>query len=180
MVESLKRAFATDPVGKSNCNTNLNLQECIDYELWSVRQNKKYNLELFSKSVFGRGLETGEMIKTESLRLLRLWPDSAWLISSGQQLPRQVLAFKELITDISHAVCELRLQGEHALSFLNDYCPVDLKQGKIRTAGTVRTIICNFQVTLWWDEISDIRILVDRSYAQSLSLHIQQLFVRWP
>jgi len=130
-------------------------------------------------SVFDQDLNFGEMITSDNLRLIQLWPQVAYLISAEDSLPDTAYEFESLITDIGHGFCDLNLSGEGALVFLNDYSSADLDQQFVNSNRTVRTSLGHFQILLWWDEASNIHILVDRSYAQSFTDYIGHITSRW-
>ncbi len=170
---------ATDVTGALDGRPDLLLSEVVDRCLWSIQSSKALTLDTFARTVFNRNSKMGSMQKKGGLRLVQLWPDKAYLLSNQFQLPGEASDFAAIATDISHAYCELSLSGGGSLSYLNAYTTADLEDETIRTARCVRTRLGRYPITLWWDSPSDIRILVDRSYALSISRHFENLAQRW-
>ena len=168
-----------DPQFKFATESDLSLREIDVRGLWSIQSNATYNLDSFSKAGFNQTLAFGAMLKTDGLRLIRLWPQAAYLLSDDYALPDSITHFDSMITDISHGFIELILSGGNAPAFINDYCSADISQPAIVNAGTLRTRLGQFDILLWWDDITDIRILVDRSHAQSFVSYLQSLSSRW-
>lgn len=179
MIRLPTKELATDCPEVLSQQRQLDLKEISQRGLWSIRSNANHDLNGFAGVVFNQQLKFGEMITAGSLRLIQLWPQAAYLISDEQVLPDSVSAFDTMVTDIGHGFCEFSLSGDRAVSFLNDYTSVDLNQNNISSNRTVRTRLGQFQTLLWWDEATDIRILVDRSYAQSLVDYLQNIADRW-
>ncbi len=168
-----------DPQIKLATESNLSLREINIQGLWSVQSNARHKLDAFSKTVFDQTLTFGTMLKTDDFRLIRLWPRAAYLLSDDYALADSVSHFDSMITDISHGFIDLSLSGDNALAFINDYCSADINQPAIVDARTLRTRLGQFDILLWWDDITDIRILIDRSYAQSFASYLQSLSSRW-
>ncbi len=179
MTDLIKRETVTDGGVIQSPNSSLVLNEIVDRFLWSVQPDHKGNLSVFTEAVFATAPRPGEVLKKDSLRLLYLWPHKAWLISSTAELPHTVDDFCGIMTDISHGYCEFRLGGEHTLEFLGSYSsanPADQCAGAKRS---LRCLLGQYPVLLWWDDIADIRLLVDRSYAQSFYDYLASLMARW-
>ncbi len=170
---------ATDCNGVFSEPRQLDLKEISQRGVWSIRSNANHDLNSFAGVVFNQQLKFGEMIKTGSLRLIQFWPQAAYLISDELFLPDSVSAFDTMVTDIGHGFCEFSLSGDRAVSFINDYTSVDINQNNIGRNRTVRTNLGHFSILLWWDEATDIHILVDRSYAQSLVDYLHKISDRW-
>jgi len=128
-------------------------------------------------AVFADTLPACGMTSAGSLRLLKLWPQRAWLLAHRQSLPAEVGAFEDMMTDITHGVCEFRLGGEHAWAFLGSYTSVDLTAPV--DSGCRRCLLGQYSLVLWWDDTGDIRLLIERSYAQSFYDYLAQLMARW-
>lgn len=179
MASQLVKQLATNNSGVVPLHRGLSLCEISGGGLWSIRSSASHDLNSFAMSVFDQDLNFGEMITFDNLRLIQLWPQAAYLISAGDSLPDTAYEFESLITDIGHGFCDLVLSGDGALAFLNDYSSADLDQQIVSNNRTVRTSLGHFQILLWWDEASNIHILVDRSYAQSFTDYIGHITSRW-
>jgi hypothetical protein len=179
MTSQLVKERATNSSGVISQQRGLSLCEINIGGLWSIRSSASHDLNGFARSVFDQDIKFGEMITFDNLRLIQLWPQAAYLITADNSLPDTASEFETLITDIGHGFCDLNLSGEGALVFLNDHSSVDLNQQNISINRTVRTSLGHFQILLWWDEATDIHILVDRSYAQSFADYLAHLADRW-
>jgi sarcosine oxidase gamma subunit len=84
-----------------------------------------------------------------------------------------------MVTDISHGICELSLVGDQALDFLGNHTSANLKDPRVTETRNLRCLLGQYPVILWWDQVADIRLLVDRSYAQSLCDYLKHLMQRW-
>lgn len=146
--------------------------------LWSIRANANFDLNRFSESLFQRDIQFGEMIANDQLRLIRLWPDAAYLYSQQVELPAIAAGFETMITDISHGFCRIQLAGENALPFLNNYCSADLEQVTINSNQCLRTSLGHYSIVIWWDSKSELQLLVDNSYAHSFTDFLNTLALR--
>lgn len=155
------------------------LNEVAGDGLWSMQSSKTLKLEAFASIVFKQHTKMGAMLATNELRLIQFAPGKAYLFSDQCQFPGKAADFETIATDISHGFCQLLLSGDDALKFLNAYTTVDLEDEAITTARCLRTRLGQYAITLWWDKLSDIHILVDRSLARSLGSYLQRLSMRW-
>jgi heterotetrameric sarcosine oxidase gamma subunit len=158
-------------------NADLTLTEVEILSLWSIQGNHQQDLAKFVMAVFSESVPACGMTSTGGLRLLKLWPQRAWLLAHRHSLPAEVAAFETLMTDITHGVCEFRLGGEHAWPFLGSYTSADLSAPV--GSGCRRCLLGQYPLVLWWDDIGDIRLLIERSYAQSFFDYLAQLMTRW-
>ena len=158
---------------------DLSLKKMAIAGLWSVRSTANQDLNSFSNVVFSQEINIGEMITVDALRLIRVWPQAAYLLSGEEILPGSVSGFETMVTDIAHGFCQLSIAGDEAVAFLNDYSYADINQKKIMSGRTIRTALGHYQTLMWWDDPTDIRILVDRSYAQSFGDYLHHLLQRW-
>jgi sarcosine oxidase gamma subunit len=158
-------------------NADLALTEIEILSLWSIQGNHQQDLAEFVMAVFADAVPAGGMASAGGLRLLKLWPQRAWLLAHRHSLPAEVAAFEALMTDITHGVCEFRLGGEHAWAFLGSYTSVDLAAPL--DTDCRRCLLGQYPLVLWWDDIGDIRLLIERSYAQSFYDYLAQLMARW-
>tara|TARA_R110002096_G_scaffold237486_1_gene428293 strand:+ start:54 stop:527 length:474 start_codon:yes stop_codon:yes gene_type:complete len=146
--------------------------------LWSVRANANHDLNHFSNSLFGQSIQFGEMIASDGLRLVQLWPGAVYLFSQQTQLPAATSEYENMITDISHGFSNIQLIGDSVLPFLNNYCSADLEQADITARQCLRTSLGHYPIIIWWNSVSEVQLLVDRSYAQSLSEFLTALALR--
>lgn len=173
---------ATDGSALRSENADLTLTEIEILSLWSVQGNREQDLAEFVMAIFAEvvpayGMLSAGMSSASSLRLLKLWPQRAWLLAHRRSLPAEVAPFEALMTDITHGVCEFRLAGEHAWAFLGSYTSVDLA-APVDT-GCRRCLLGQYPLVLWWDDSADIRLLIERSYAQSFFGYLAELMTRW-
>ncbi|MCP4769150.1 MAG: hypothetical protein GY875_23190 [Gammaproteobacteria bacterium] len=179
MAELSERETVTDGDAITSPDSRLVLSEIEDRFVWSVQPDHRGNLNAFTEAVFAAAPRAGEVLKMDSLRLLYLWPHKAWLLSSSAQLPHAVDDFSAIMTDIGHGFCEFRLGGEHALDFLGSYCSANPAQQSGGAKRSLRCLLGQYQVLLWWDDSADIRLLVERSYAGSFYDYLASLIARW-
>ncbi len=151
------------------------IQPAEDFGLWSIQANASLDLNDFSHSLFDQEIKFGEMITLESERLIQLWPKSAYLLSTQSALPNSASVFDSIITDISHGFCQINLRSTSALSFLNEYCSANIQQVNILRNQTLRTRLGQYSVLIWWDNSSDIHLLIERSYTQSFTGFLHSL-----
>ena len=158
-------------------NADLTLTEVEILSLWSIQGNQQQDLAEFVIAVFSESVANCAMKTTGGLRLLKLWPKRAWLLANRHSLPVEIAAFEALMTDITHGVCEFRLGGADAWAFLASYTSADLT-APVDT-DCRRCLLGQYPLVLWWDDIRDIRLLIERSYAQSFFDYLAQLMTRW-
>lgn len=168
-----------DASGALQGHPGLSLKEIAQDGLWSIQSSRTLRLESFARIVFNQDAKIGTMLEAPGLRLIQFAPNKAYLFSDQFQFPARALDFEAIATDISHAFCQLALSGNDSLEFLNAYTMVDLEDETITAARCVRTRFGQYAITLWWDSLSDIHILVDRSLARSLGSYLHTLSTRW-
>jgi heterotetrameric sarcosine oxidase gamma subunit len=168
---------ATDGRTLHSENADLILTEIEILSLWSIQGNHQQDLAEFVMAIFSESVAACGMTSAGDLRLLKLWPQRAWLLAHRHSLPAEIAAFEALMTDISHGLCEFRLGGEHAWAFLASYTSVDLASPV--GSGCRRCLLGQYPLVLWWDNIGDIHLLIERSYAQSFFDYLAQLMTRW-
>ncbi len=160
-------------------DSGLALCEIAERYLWSIQPGRRDNLDAFTTAVFATAPRHGEVLQIDSLRLLQLWPHKAYLLSSTPELPRAATDFSDIMTDISHGFSEFRVDGELALDFLGHYCSANLAGQCGEEIRSLRCLLGQYPILLWWDDIADIRLLTDRSYAQSFHDYLANLMARW-
>ena len=153
----------------------LQINQQIISGLWSIRANASHDLNGFCKNLFNQGIHFGEMIVADNLRLIQLRPRAAYLFSEQTELPAIASNFENMITDISHGFCTIKLTGQDALAFLNNYCAADLGQANIKANQCLRTNLGHYQILIWWDASYEVHLLVDRSYAHSFIDYLNAL-----
>ncbi len=155
------------------------LTEYPQRRIWSVQANRHQDLARFCEALFGRAIDPGAMAGDEDLRLIRLWPHKALLLSTDPVLPTAASEMTSMATEVGHGLCELGLGGSQVFVFLNSYATVDMDAAGISAASCVRGRLGHYPATLWWDDKRDIRVLIDRSLAQSFCDWIGHLAQRW-
>lgn len=176
MFESLTKEPAIVVTIAPITNGGLKIVEIIDQHIDLVQPNAQFDLNMFSQSIFSLDITMGQMLKVDQLRLIQLSPKSAYLIGNA---PQPLKKFDSMITDISHGYCHLELSGQQAFEFINSYTPADLNNSNIDQSKTAKTLLGHFNVILWWDSHDKIKLLIDRSYAQSFTDYLQPLFRMW-
>jgi heterotetrameric sarcosine oxidase gamma subunit len=179
MINQVAMEPITDADGTLQGYPGISLNEVTNTGLWSIQSSATLKLESFASIVFDQDTKMGSMLTTDGLRLIQFSPGKAYLFSDQFQFPGKALEFETIATDISHALCHLLLSGDDSLEFLNAYTTVDLEDEIINTTRCVRTRLGQYAITLWWEKLSDIHILVDRSYARSFCTYLQTLSTRW-
>jgi sarcosine oxidase gamma subunit len=179
MTEPIERDTVTDAGVIESPDSSLALSEIADRFLWSVQPHHQGNLNTFAEAVFGSAPRPGEVLKMESLRLLQLWPHKAWLLASSAQLSHRLEEFSGIMTDIGHGYCEFRLTGEPALDFLGSYTSANPADQCAGAEHSLRCLLGQYPLVLWWEDSADIRLLVERSCARSFYDYIASLMARW-
>jgi sarcosine oxidase gamma subunit len=179
MTDLIERDTVTDGGVAEAPNANLALSEIADRCLWSVQPDRQRSLDSFMQAVFVSATRPGEVLAKDSLRLLQLWPHKAWLLASNTGLPGALDDFSDIMTDIGHGFCEFRLAGEQALDFLGSYTSANPAQLSNGAGRSLRCLLGQYPVVLWWEDNADIRLLVERSRAQSFYDYIANLMARW-
>ena len=114
----------------------------------------------------------------KNYRLLQLWPHKLYLLSDVSELAAEFSVFESMITDIRHGFCELSLGGKNVFDFIKLYLSTDLNATRISESKQLRCLLGQYQIIMWWDDIEDIRLIIDRSYAQSLRNYLVHLMQR--
>ena len=83
-----------------------------------------------------------------------------------------------MITDVSDAYRKLTLTGETALQFLDQYSPFDFMQNS-GLKKTVKTLCGQYPIIVWWDDISEIKLLIERSLSESYRDYLSVLANRF-
>lgn len=179
MADQIKRQAATSHASNRVSSSGLSSGEIEDCYLWSIQANRKHALPAFVLAVFGEAAEFGKMLDADAIRLLQLWPRKAYLLCAQPELPAALQVFSSMATDISHGFCELSLEGAQALEFLGSHSSTDPMAAGIAETRNLRCLLGQYPVILWWDRPDDIRILIERSYAQSFCDYLEQLMQRW-
>jgi len=179
MADLIERETVTDVGAIRSPNSRLALSEIADRYVWSLQPDHRGRLNAFTHAIFAAAPQSGEVLKMDSLRLLYLWPHKAWLLSSRARLPRAVDDFSAIMTDISHGFCEFRLGGEQALDFLGSYSSASLTEYGGSAKRSLRCLLGQYPVVLWWDDSANVRLLVERSYARSFYDYLASLMARW-
>lgn len=179
MVDQIKRQAVTTHATSPVSVMGLAFGESEDCYLWSVQPNREHDLRALTQGVFGAAPQFGKMLCIDSLRLLHLWPHQVYLLHTQPALPASLDEYASILTDISHGFCELGLSGDRALEFVDSHCSADLMAAHIDETRNRRCLLGQYRIILWWDQPDDIRILVERSYAQSFCDYLDQLMQRW-
>lgn len=150
--------------------------------LWSIQGNRESSLSDFEIAVFGKNAEIGELLISEPLRLLRLWPHQSYLLTGQQPLPPSTQGFETLMTDITDAYCSFRIYGADASHFIANYLTANLTGNLTGTDSDPACLRCRlgqYSLILWWHERQDLQLLLERSFAQSFADYIDTLLARW-
>jgi hypothetical protein len=179
MADFIERETVTGGAVIDAPNSNLALREIGDRLLWSLQPGHQESPGALAQALFGAVPRRGEVLRKNSLRLLYLWPHKAWLLASSTGQPDTLDDFSDIATDIGHGLCEFSLGGENALGFLGSYCSADPAGLCDSEKRSLRCLLGQYPVVLWWDDIDDIRILVERSLALSFRDYVTSLMARW-
>ena len=179
MIDQVNRQAATTHSLTQAANSDFSVIEIKDRYLWSIQANREHSLSVITQALFHETAQFGSMLTTDSLRLIHLWPHKAYLLAAQPSLPGALQEFSSMLTDISHGFCELSLVDNQALELLDCHTSANLKDTQVAKTRNLRCLIGQYQVILWWDLVSDIHILIDRSYAQSFCDYLEQLRRRW-
>jgi hypothetical protein len=176
MSDSLQRSMASLDTPWSD--TTLSCTENTATNIYLVQSNYRYNIDEVAAVIMGQHIALGHMITGRDMRMLQLMPNRAFLLFESS-LPDSVFEFRTQLTDIGHGMTELCISGDMPLEFLNAYCSVDIKRSSIRQVKTVSTRLGHYSVFLWWDNESEIHILLERSYARSFRDYLAALAMRF-
>lgn len=179
MIEQTHRQATTVQRRDQASMSGFIVTEIEDRFLWSVHANSGQDLLEFTKAVFAETARFGDMLTRDSMRLIQLWPRKSYLLAEQSLLPDMLQEYSSMITDISHGICELSLVSDQALEFLDVHTSANLRDQRISQTRNLRCLLGQYPVILWWNQDSDIRLLVDRSYAQSLRDYLNHLMQRW-
>ena len=160
-------------------NSAIHLNEVGIQGLWSFQPGRDHDPDSITAALFPESTGRLTMLGDDALRLFKLWPHKACLLSAESSLPAALADLAMMMTDISHGFCELSLSGTSALDFLNSYTSAELTDPGVTTSRCLRCRLGHYQIILWWDDINEIHMLVDRSYAQSLCDYLDTLSLRW-
>ena len=179
MADLLTKETATVGIIGRLRNSAIHLNEVGIRGLWSFQPNHDHGLDSITGILFPESTAAVTMPGDEALRLFKLWPHKAYLISAESSLPGSLSDLAPMMTDISHGFCELSLTGNAALEFLNSYTSAELTDPQVTTNRCLRCLLGHYQIILWWDEVNEIHMLVDRSYTQSFCDYLETLSLRW-
>jgi len=147
-------------------------------EIWSVQSNREHDVSEFCHSILGIELGVGEMSGNDLLRILRHWPNKVFAITECSQFPQIESKYTDMITDVSDAYRKLTLTGETALQFLDQSSPLDFMQNS-GLKKTVKTLCGQYPIIVWWDDISEIKLLIERSLSESYQDYLSVLANRF-
>ena len=136
-------------------------------------------LDQFCLSALHTTVETGTHAVQNDVQCLRFSPFSIYLICEQNPLEDMYAQHPEILTDISHGKCLLEFQGAQVLVFLSNYCSANLKSDDTQQWAMVKSRMIDYEVLLWWSSNSQVRLLVDRSYAKSFIDFTHSLFIRY-
>jgi heterotetrameric sarcosine oxidase gamma subunit len=179
MLKTLQKESAFDTHINLAPNCGLILEEAINRWLWVIQPNAQFNLIQFSRQVFNQDIRPGEVITNQQSRLICVSPRSALLLSSDTQAHSSFSRFDAMATDVSHGYCELNLSGKNAKRFLNSYISADFDRTDTLKAGALRCLLGQYDLWLWWEDIEQIHLIVERSFSLSFVEYLKVLSLRW-
>lgn len=147
-------------------------------EIWSVQSNQQHDVSEFCHSIVGNELGVGETSGNELLRVLRHWPKKVYVITDRSQLLQIEPKYADMITDVSDAYCKMTLTGESALQFLDQSSPLEFMQNS-RFKKTAKTLCGQYPIIVWWDDNSEIKLLIERSLSESYRDYLSVLADRF-
>ena len=179
MGEAIPLELATNAMGSLGGLSGMTLDESLETGVWLLKSHSPGTVDRIAVSLVCRIPDLGEMIDSHQVRLLRYSPDTMYLLFDWEKAPKLAPALRACVTDISHGMCGLNLKGEKALEFIGDYVSVSVNSPGIYESRNMRCRIGHFKVLIWWSDIRDVHILVDRSFAQSFYDYMLALSLRW-
>jgi heterotetrameric sarcosine oxidase gamma subunit len=179
MLETLQKESVFDTGINLASNCGLILSEVINRWLWVIQPNAQFNLNQFSRQIFNQDIKSGEVITNQQSRLICVSPRNALLLSSDTQAHSSFPGFDAMATDVSHGYCELNLSGKNAKRFLNSYISADFDRTDTLKAGALRCLLGQYDLWLWWDDIEQIHLIVERSFSLSFVEYLKALSLRW-
>ncbi|MCP4471156.1 MAG: hypothetical protein GY815_10800 [Gammaproteobacteria bacterium] len=100
--------------------------------------------------------------------------------SMSDTIKREVLAVRNSVGCVDMSTLgKVDVKGADALEFLGSYSSANPADQCVGAKRSLRCLLGQYTVLLWWDDIADIRLLVDRSYAQSFYDYLASLMARW-
>jgi heterotetrameric sarcosine oxidase gamma subunit len=178
MIEASNIKAATEsPVGRLNVEA-LSVHEHALRPIWSIQSNQSYSLEDFVRATFNTELNPERLLQQGPNRLIQLSPYRALMVSESPAISQAMAQYESMLTDVSHGYCELCVTGKQSFDFLRLY--VSANMSKVIGAGSfsVNCLLGQYRCLLWWDDSSQIHILVERSYAQSFRHYLSHLMQR--
>jgi|TARA_B110000971_G_scaffold142234_1_gene145420 heterotetrameric sarcosine oxidase gamma subunit len=179
MIEAIDiNAVTQAPEGNLD-DDELSVHENALGSLWSVQSNKSNSLEDFVQATFSTELDQGVILQKDDYRLIQLSPYRALIISEAIALPQAIANYESMLTDVSHGYCELCVTGKQAIEFLRLYISADMAKAIDSGSFSLSCLLGQYSCILWWHDINEIHILVERSYAQSFRNYLNHLIQRY-
>ncbi len=156
----------------------ISLDSMESIEIWSVQSNREHDVSEFCHFILGIELGVGEMSGDNLLRVLRHWPKKVFAITECSQFPETEPKYADLITDVSDAFRKMTLTGETALQFLHQSSPLEFMQNS-GLKRTVKTLCGQYPIIAWWEDTSEVNILIERSLSESYGDYLSVLADRF-
>ncbi|MCP4433845.1 MAG: hypothetical protein GY806_22985 [Gammaproteobacteria bacterium] len=157
---------------------HLSINEISTRYIWSIQSNHSHNLADYVQQVFKEKPQSGSVLQQNQWRFILLSPSRGFLMSESLALPQADAAYNTLLTDISHGYREFCLTGGQPFEFAGLYVSVDLNNTIDKKTGSLRCRLGQYACLLWWDDNTNLHILVERSYAQSFGEYLNHLLLR--
>lgn len=178
MPESIEIHGATGGLIKPMPDSDLSVHETNGLHIWSVQSNHLHSLKDYFQEKFSAKLRTGQMLLLDDWRLIQVSPGRAFLITAKPTLPPTSARYETMLTDVSHGYCELCLSGKQSFDFTSLYLSADLNKVASMDTNSLRCRFGQYNCLLYWDDIDQVRILIERSYAQSFRDYLNHLMLR--
>ena len=159
-------------------NNALTLYKTSTLHIWSIQSNKFHSLREYFHAAFNTEPQFKKMFFHDKYRLIQLSPTRAYLIFENPTLPHTTKNYLTMLTDVSHGYCELCLSGPQCFEFVSLYVSADLTKAVMQNTGYIRCRFGQYSCLFYWDDHHQIRILIERSYAQSLHDYLNCLILR--
>ncbi len=106
----------------------------------------------------------GQAVSHNSISMLRIEPLKFWVIGSALT---EIDANDGVVIDLSHSRTHIRITGDRAVTLLNSYLPLDLREQSFPPGSVASSAFHHIGVTLWRSD-AGYELFVPRGFAVSL------------
>ena len=161
-------ALASGYAFRESQNAGVTLSEVRDLTLWQLAVWPD-SLQTQASAVANQtGLPSfpgfGQVVSNDSVAMLRIEPLKFWVL--GAELT-ECDSSNGAILDLSHSRTHIRINGPQAMTVINSYLPLDLREQSFPVGTVASTAFHHVGVTLWRSELG-YELFIPRGFALSL------------